>query len=61
MNIIFLTLGASIAMALVFLVAFIWATKKGQYDDLKTPSERMLLDDYEIKETKKDEKEDIEI
>jgi len=58
MNIIFLTLGASIAMALVFLGAFIWATKKGQYDDLKTPGERMLLDDYEIKETKKDEKEE---
>ena len=45
-------------MALVFLAAFIWATKKGQYDDLTTPSERMLLDDYEIKETKKDEKEE---
>lgn len=58
MNIIFLTLGISIAMALVFLVAFIWATRKGQYDDLTTPSERMLLDDYEIKETKKDEKEE---
>ena len=58
MNIIFLTLGISIAMALIFLVAFIWATKKGQYDDLTTPSERMLLDDYEIKETKKDEKEE---
>ena len=58
MNIIFLTLGISIAMALVFLIAFIWATKKGQYDDLTTPSERMLLDDYEIKETKKDEKEE---
>jgi len=58
MNIIFLTLGISIAMALVFLAAFIWATKKGQYDDLTTPSERMLLDDYEIKETKKDEKEE---
>jgi cbb3-type cytochrome oxidase maturation protein len=55
MNIIFLTLGISITMALVFLVAFIWATKKGQYDDLTTPSERMLLDDYEIKETKKKE------
>jgi nitrogen fixation-related uncharacterized protein len=29
--------------------------QKGQYDDLTTPSERMLLDDYEIKETKKDD------
>jgi len=58
MNIIFLTLGISILIAIVFLMAFIWATKKGQYDDLKTPSERMLLDDYEIKETKKDDKEE---
>ncbi len=58
MNIIFLTLGVSIAIALLFLGAFIWATKKGQYDDLTTPSQRMLLDDYEITETKKDEKEE---
>jgi cbb3-type cytochrome oxidase maturation protein len=55
MNIIFLTLGVSIVIALVFLSAFIWAAKKGQYDDLTTPSERMLLDDYEIKEIKKDD------
>lgn len=60
MNIIFLTLGISITMALLFLFAFIWATKKGQYDDLTTPSERMLIDDYEIKETKKEDKEDVD-
>ena len=59
MNIIFLTLGLSIAIAILFLAAFIWATKKGQYDDLSTPSEKMLIDDYEIKETKKEDKEDI--
>lgn len=58
MNIIFLTLGVSIAIAILFLVAFIWATKKGQYDDLTTPGERMLIDDYEIKETKKEDKEE---
>lgn len=57
MNIIFLTLGVSLAIALLFLGAFIWATKKGQYDDLTTPSQRMLLDDYETKQTK-DDKED---
>ncbi len=58
MNIIFLTLGVSIAIAILFLTAFIWATKKGQYDDLTTPSERMLIDDYEIKQTKKEDKEE---
>jgi len=58
MNIIFLTLGASIGMALIFLLAFIWATKKGQYDDLTTPSQRMLVDDYEKTEMKKEDKEE---
>ena len=47
MNIIFLTLGVSIAIALLFLGFFIWAARRGQYDDLKTPGYRMLLDDYD--------------
>ncbi len=51
MNIIFLTLGVSIAIAVVFLAAFVWATGRGQYDDLETPSHRMLLDDYESENT----------
>lgn len=58
MNIIFLTLGISIAMALVFLLAFIWAARKGQWDDLKTPSHRMLIDDYETEPRNQDSKED---
>jgi cbb3-type cytochrome oxidase maturation protein len=49
MNIIFLTLAVSIILALTFLVAFIWATKKGQYDDLATPSQRILIEDFETK------------
>ncbi|HXG31668.1 MAG TPA: cbb3-type cytochrome oxidase assembly protein CcoS [Thermodesulfobacteriota bacterium] len=57
MNILFLTLAISMAIALVFLVAFIWATKKGQYDDLITPSHRILIDDFETKKNRK-EKED---
>jgi cbb3-type cytochrome oxidase maturation protein len=51
MNIIFLTLGVSIAIAVIFLAAFIWATGRGQYDDLETPSHRILLDDYESENT----------
>lgn len=51
MNIIFLTLGVSIAIAVVFLAAFVWATGRGQYDDLETPSHRILLDDYESENT----------
>ena len=50
MNIIFLTLGVSITIAIIFLIAFIWATRKGQYDDLETPGHRMLLDDIETED-----------
>lgn len=53
MNIIFLTLGVSLAIAVFFLAAFIWATSKGQYDDLETPGHRMLLDDEDT--NKKDD------
>jgi cbb3-type cytochrome oxidase maturation protein len=35
----------SILIAIGFLIAFIIALKKGQYDDLYTPSIRMLFDD----------------
>ncbi len=58
MNIIFLTLGVSIAIALIFLGAFIWAAGRGQYDDLETPGHRMLLDDYETDKKNSQAKED---
>ncbi len=58
MNIIFLTLGISIAIALVFLAAFIWAAGRGQYDDLETPGHRMLLDDYDTDRKNHQDKED---
>ncbi|HEX2961541.1 MAG TPA: cbb3-type cytochrome oxidase assembly protein CcoS [Ignavibacteriales bacterium] len=35
----------SLLVALIFLGAFIWAVKSGQYDDKYTPSLRILLDD----------------
>ncbi|MFI5323231.1 MAG: cbb3-type cytochrome oxidase assembly protein CcoS [Thermodesulfobacteriota bacterium] len=54
MNIIFLTLGVSIGIALIFLAAFIWAAGKGQYDDLETPGHRMLLEDDYDTDTKTD-------
>jgi cbb3-type cytochrome oxidase maturation protein len=49
MNVIFLTLGVSLTLALVFLLGFLWATRKGQYDDLTTPGQRMLIDDFDGK------------
>ncbi|MFD1632092.1 cbb3-type cytochrome oxidase assembly protein CcoS [Pseudopedobacter beijingensis] len=53
MTAIFFLIGCSVLVALMFLIAFLWAQKNGQHDDLYTPSVRMLFDD-EIDEEKKD-------
>ena len=45
MSVILVLIGASLFVAIGFLLAFIWAVKDGQYDDKYTPSVRMLFDD----------------
>ena len=45
MNIIYFLIGCSVLLALAFLLAFFWAQRSGQNDDLYTPSVRILLDD----------------
>jgi cbb3-type cytochrome oxidase maturation protein len=54
MNIFYLLIGVSLLAALIFLAAFIWAVKSGQYDDNETPAIRMLFDD-ESPEEKEEE------
>jgi cbb3-type cytochrome oxidase maturation protein len=43
-------------VALGFLFAFLWAMKKGQYDDDYTPSIRILFDNESIKENQTNKK-----
>lgn len=45
MVIIFVLIPLSILLAAVFLSAFIWAVRSGQYEDTCTPSMRVLLDE----------------
>ncbi|RMF10385.1 MAG: cbb3-type cytochrome oxidase assembly protein CcoS [Candidatus Neomarinimicrobiota bacterium] len=45
MSVIFILIGASLLLAVGFLLAFLWATHSGQFDDGVTPSIRMLMDD----------------
>ncbi len=45
MKVIYILIGASLAVAAVFLGAFIWAVRSGQYEDTYTPSVRILFDD----------------
>lgn len=44
MDILYLLIGCSITMALVFLAVFAWAVCSGQFDDTVTPAHRMLLE-----------------
>jgi cbb3-type cytochrome oxidase maturation protein len=44
MSAIILLLIVSISVASLFLLAFIWSVKNGQYDDEVTPPMRMLFD-----------------
>ncbi|MDT8416796.1 MAG: cbb3-type cytochrome oxidase assembly protein CcoS [Lutibacter sp.] len=57
MEVLYITIGVSIVVALIFFFAFIKSVKSGQYDDTYTPSVRMLFDDELVIVKKKDEKE----
>ncbi len=45
MSVIIVLIGISISVALIFLGAFIWAIKSGQYEDEHSPAIRILFDD----------------
>lgn len=45
MNILFFLVPISILIAAMFVGLFIWATNKGQFDDLETPAYKILIDD----------------
>jgi cbb3-type cytochrome oxidase maturation protein len=51
MSVIFVLIGFSSFVALMFLAAYIWSVKTGQYDDNYTPSIRILFDN-EVKNEK---------
>ena len=52
MTVIFVLIGCSLVLALVFLGAFFWSMKSGQNDDLVTPGYRVLFDDNEAEKEK---------
>jgi cbb3-type cytochrome oxidase maturation protein len=56
MEILYMLIGFSLVVALVFLGAFIWAIRSGQYDDSYTPSMRMLFDSKSKKSSNKNHK-----
>ncbi|MGQ1908713.1 cbb3-type cytochrome oxidase assembly protein CcoS [Marinifilum sp. RC60d5] len=63
MSVLFVLIAISMFVAGGFLIGFLWAVKKGQYDDSYSPSVRILFDDKEekteeeVEEEPKEEKE----
>jgi len=52
MSVVVVLIGASLTVAVGFLIAFLISVKSGQFDDKYTPSVRILFED----KTKKDNK-----
>ncbi|XLS30707.1 cbb3-type cytochrome oxidase assembly protein CcoS [Flavobacteriaceae bacterium M23B6Z8] len=55
MSVIYILLSVSIIVAICFFIAFIFSVKNGQYDDVYTPSVRMLFEDELVQETSEQE------
>jgi cbb3-type cytochrome oxidase maturation protein len=47
MNILLLLVPLSLMLLLLAIGAFVWAVKRGQFDDLDTPALGILADDHE--------------
>lgn len=43
MSILYLLVPVALLMGFVFLGAFLWGARRGQYDDLETPAHRIFL------------------
>ena len=50
MSVIYIALPIAILLGGAAMVACVLCIRKGQYDDLETPSVRMLIDDQDIRE-----------
>lgn len=48
MQVMFILMAFSLGASLIFLGAYIWSVKSGQFDDKYTPSVRMLFEDKKI-------------
>lgn len=45
MTALFVVLPLAVVLSLAAALAFVWATRRGQFDDLETPAVRVLCDD----------------
>lgn len=49
MSIMYVILPVALIVVFIAVIGFVWAARKGQFDDLETPAMRALHDDVESK------------
>lgn len=45
MNVLYFLLPLALLLAAAAVLTFVWAVRRGQFDDMETPAIRMLFDD----------------
>lgn len=48
MIVIYLLLPLALVVTVTFLILFVWATRDGQFDDVRTPQIRVMFDDDHV-------------
>lgn len=48
MDILIILIPLALLLGLIFIGSFLWATQKGQYDDLETPARKILFDEENL-------------
>jgi len=48
MDILYLLIPISLALVAVIAVAFLWAVRSGQFEDMEGPAHRILMDDDNV-------------
>lgn len=55
MSVIFIVLPLAVVLSAVAVLGFVWAARRGQFDDLKTPAVRVLHDDVPVRRARDSE------
>lgn len=56
MDIIFILLPLTLLLVIIAMFGFVWAVKRGQFEDVETPAVRILFDEIEVNNTEETKK-----
>jgi cbb3-type cytochrome oxidase maturation protein len=61
MSVLFVLVPVALLLVIIFVVAYAWSSRSGQFDDLTTPAIRVLHDEVEPATRVKQEREPPEV